>query len=303
MTLYFYANITPGVKYSDDELLFKRKLKPYVENFFKNDSPPLLQIDIVLTAIGTIFSRVSQSMYHLKMNLFSEGSGLELKISFSAILHRQKAVTRNFVISGKSRPAYKVGGPIPRRGFRWTTIPSGTLGCDSPLGVLPLEVYIQSHALIRIRERMNTIDHGEMEIVLSYSLENCKKVVKYKQCLLIPSIFYNAKIGYYLVEVIEGIALIKTFLFITNTGTPEGDELDKELNAGKIEKEFLKLDRISTYVNSDLPEDPRIRSIFEKVGLGYLCNLDRKTYSLSKNVEKGYALDFIKYMNLDRSEW
>jgi hypothetical protein len=34
------------------------------------------------------------------------------------------------------------------------------------------------------------------------------------------------------------MVLVKTFLFITNSDTPEGDRLDKELNAGKIEKEF-----------------------------------------------------------------
>jgi hypothetical protein len=142
-----------------------------------------------------------------------------------------------------------------------------------------------------------------MELILNISLEVLENVIKYKQSQLIPAIFHDSKIGYFVAEVAEGVVLIKTFLFITNTGTPEGDKLDRELNAGKLEKEFLKLDRLSTYVNSDLPEDHRIREIFGKAGLGYMCNLDRNKYSYTKTLLKGYAADFVKYMNLNRQDW
>ncbi len=288
---------------SDTELLFKNKLNLFVDNFLKRNSLPLMVLDDVLTTIGSIFSRANQSMFYFKMDWHTEGSGLIFKMSFSVICYRIKAVERNFVVSGKPRPAYKVGGPVPRKGFLWITIPSGKLVSDSPFAALPLEAFIQSHALIRMQERLNCIYHGEMELILNISLETFETVIKYKQTLLIPAMFHDSKIGYFVVEVVEGVVLIKTFLFITNTGTPEGDKLDRELNAGKLEKEFLKLNRLSTYVNSDLSEEPRIREIFEKIGLGYMCNLDREKYSYTKTMLKGYAADFVKYMNLNRQGW
>lgn len=303
MTLFFYGASKPGLKCSQKEMAFREKLNPFVEKFIQIDSPAVLVMGDALSSIAITFSRVNQSMYDFKLDLYTEGVGLSMKRSCSAVLCQIKAVTKNFIILGKSRPAYKVGGITQRIGFQWASITYDKLGIDSPFGVLSIDVYIQSHALIRMRERLDSIYHAQLDFILNYSLICLKKAVTYKSNKLIPAYLREKKIGYFLVEIVDGIALIKTFLFVTNTGTPEGDKLDEELNAGRIEKEFLKLDRLSTYVNSDLPEDPRIRATFEKVGLGYLCNLDRKIYSNSGTVKKGYALDFIKYMNVDRSDW
>ncbi|HEX2957561.1 MAG TPA: hypothetical protein VHO70_12060 [Chitinispirillaceae bacterium] len=303
MTLFFYGASEPGLKCSQKEMAFREKLKPFVEKFIQVDSPAVLALNDSLSSIAITFSRVNQSMYDFVLDLYTESVGLAIKTSCSAVLRQIKAVTKNFIIQGKSRPAYKVGGIFPRIGFKWASVSYDKLGIDSQFGALPIDVYIQSHALIRIRERLDSIYHAQLDLILYHSLLFLKKAVTYNSNKLIPARIRENKVGYFLVEIVDGIALIKTFLFMTNTGTPEGDKLDEELNAGKIEKEFLKLDLLSTYTNSDLPEDPRIRAIFEKVGLGYLCALDREIFSNSRTVKKGYALDFIKYMNVDRKDW
>jgi hypothetical protein len=183
------------------------------------------------------------------------------------------------------------------RGVRWVKLTARKLGIHSSFADLPLDVYAQSHTFIRMRERLDTLFHYEFHIMLYCSLYCMEKNIHYKNSILIPAILYNITLGYFPIEIVEGMVLVKTYLFITNSGTPEGDRLDKELNAGKIEKEFLKIDKLSTFVNTDLPHDPKIREIFENAGLGALCTLNRTHFTRIKKVWSGFAADFMKYMD------
>lgn len=52
----------------------------------------------------------------------------------------------------------------------------------------------------------------------------------------------------------QGVVLIKTFLFITGSTLPEGRMLDRLLGIGRAGKEYLRLDRLSTFVATDALE-------------------------------------------------
>lgn len=97
---------------------------------------------------------------------------------------------------------------------------------------------------------------------------------------------------------IKGVAVVRTFLFITNSGTPEGDRLDNELRLGKMDKEFLQIDKLSMFVRTDLTLDQRVRDVFDRVGLGHLCRLDPERFGNRTKGATGYARDFVKYMGL-----
>ena len=80
--------------------------------------------------------------------------------------------------------------------------------------------------------------------------------------------------------VIEEKFTIKTFLFITHTFTPEGDQLLKLTGLGRHDITYWKIDRLSTFVNLDNKEDKRIIELFKEAGLGELINLKQKEFDI-----------------------
>lgn len=295
LTLFFHFYGEKNLR--KEEIRIRQILFPLIDPFIHDSNPPLKIFDLLLQALGSMHSRINQSFFYLNHLPSSWGSGPTYRISSSAILYQQKAEIRNVISDGNARPAYRVGWPIVKRGMNWLKLSARNLGIDSSFADLRMDVYAQSHVFIRLRERLNTLYPHESHLMLFVSfLVMEKPPAAYKNSILIPAVHADVRIGYFPVEIVDGMILVKTFLFITNSGTPEGDRLDKELHTGKLEKEFLNVDKLSTFVNTDLPKDPKIREIFEKVGLGALCTLDPKKFTRIKQMWSGYAADFMKYM-------
>jgi hypothetical protein len=274
------------------------KVSEYVFSF---DSDAFKKLLHIITIIEVSFSRINGSMYYLTNTIYSNIRKKEFKarISESYEIHQVKAVKKDIVIDGIPRPAYRAGWPRNENGIDWFTICKKDLGIDGVDADKPMDVYIQSHALIRLRERIDTVDHAGLHLTLATSLYQMEISNLPNGKSLLAYYHHDHKLGYFLLDVIDSVVVVRTFLFITNSGTPEGDRLDKELNVGKLEKQYVGIDKLSSFVTSDLMMDDRVKTIFDKIGLGYLKELDPKLYGSKDIRKKGFAADFIKYMNID----
>jgi hypothetical protein len=67
--------------------------------------------------------------------------------------------------------------------------------------------------------------------------------------------------------------VIRTFLFITNNGTPEGKKLHELVGLQKQDKKYLALDKVSTFINHDLRTNETMRRLFIEAGCGDLLEL------------------------------
>jgi hypothetical protein len=76
--------------------------------------------------------------------------------------------------------------------------------------------------------------------------------------------------GDLVVEYLDGILLVKTFLLLSNSGTPEGQQLEEVSGMNKIDREYWTIDRLSTFQNSDIKDHPKVKKVFEKSGCGTL---------------------------------
>lgn len=135
-------------------------------------------------------------------------------------------------------------------------------------------VYFQAHALKRIRERAHIKPNQVHYHILVYA--NYDDIRIYKDSHLIP--FYaNAgkkhKTGYFAGEFFDDRLLINTFLFLSQDGTPEGDNLNELLRVEKLEKEYLQLDEIHYFTNSDLRDDEELRPLLKTCHLDHLLEL------------------------------
>lgn len=141
-------------------------------------------------------------------------------------------------------------------------------------------VYATEHALRRLNERIDIDDRGTFAFTIIHASMVSAKPFYYRGDCLIPIEWYRnrikmangeftttiqnsnpQKLGYMVGRVApEGIICL-TFLLASMIGTPEGDVLHTALQSCNYDVEYNKLDRLSTFVGSDICSDQRIRKL------------------------------------------
>ena len=183
-------------------------------------------------------------------------------------------------IDGMKRPVFQLAKPVYDAPVEWVTINTGLLEDKYEGNHKTLEVYIQSHALRRLRERLDLLSDHSINYTLWENSAEIKEVICYKGYMLLPYKVFDTKVGYLVAYVIEEKFIIKTFLFITHTFTPEGDQLLKLTGLGRHDITYWKIDRLSTFVNLDTEENKDIIELFNEAGLGELMNLKQKEFDI-----------------------
>lgn len=184
-------------------------------------------------------------------------------------VHPAKPTT--FERDGDRRPAWQCGMPFGPRGIEWVTWPAACSGKDDKLP--SANVYLQSHALQRLRERVCI----ESEGLTDWVWQSLRKpaFVEYRGRRLAKFRIAQWHLGYFTFEEVDGKILITTFLFLTNAGTPEGDKLRERTRFATDQITWLQMDRLSYFLMSDVPDDPRLREFFAECGCGHLFEMLR----------------------------
>ncbi|MDR1406132.1 MAG: hypothetical protein LBI89_02890, partial [Prevotellaceae bacterium] len=133
---------------------------------------------------------------------------------------------RKVNIDGEIHSAIQTGGLYyvdNKPQFIPFTISLEDLHVNTPFSKLGLPVYIQQHALDRMRERIGgLVPPAFYKSILVEALLRKNLIPTTKKRLLIACFTNELKIGYFVAELVDGIILIRTFLLLTNGGTPEG---------------------------------------------------------------------------------
>lgn len=130
-----------------------------------------------------------------------------------------------------------------------------------------------------------------------YAFRN-PKIIKYKNTYLLEFKCLEVKTGYFLGQIVDGVFVIQTFLFLTNTGTPEGDALNNSLKVRNLDKEFLGIDKLITYMKLNPENMKEMAQIFQGTGCEHLINLKEhlKKYNLELE-ENEYSQTLTKYFS------
>ncbi|MDR1221264.1 MAG: hypothetical protein LBL07_00080, partial [Tannerella sp.] len=124
---------------------------------------------------------------------------------------------------------------------------------NSPFSNIELPVYIQQHALDRMKERLGFVMVSFYSPVLVDALLRKEVVPLSKSRMLIACFITGLKLGYFVAEVVDGgIILIRTFLLLTNGGTPEGDRLSQLTGLQTEDRRYLAIDTLPGLANSDI---------------------------------------------------
>jgi hypothetical protein len=178
---------------------------------------------------------------------------------------------------GKERPIYRVADPIGSAAVEWVELDPSLLGLSQRTGRLP--VYVQSHALVRLSERLRfwpgalpdrPFFHGIFQAGRADSMRQPRIVRQSGREFLVEYRVGLYNLGYLAAELMGPKVVVKTFLLRGMQGTPEGEQLREKLKLSRGQIEWLYLDHLEQWVNSDLRQDAEIRPLLEECGFADL---------------------------------
>lgn len=211
---------------------------------------------------------------------------LELITSVSGIPAQKKQINFN----GNYRPAYRLGSLNVQTYFKWCQIEAEKLPDTMQKNYTEYSFYIQSHAINRMKERLDLMDKESVNYTIWENTTSKTNFITHRQYTLILVRVYGIRVGYFVVEPIDDMLIIKTFLFITHSCTPEGDKLKVLTGLGKSDISYWKIDRLSTFVNLDEEKYPNLMQLFTDAGMQDLAQLK----------DKNFDIESIQDANLDR---
>ncbi len=273
MTIWAYWNYIAGDDFPHAGE-FKEALRPYMDEDEKTDAlldhiyQPAQSICLINTDIG-------EQLYWMKYTIvFNE---TKIRAENRIEIYCQLPERRNITIDGNNRPIIRVGWwPLYGPKIAWLTMNPAVLNINTLDPEKPIDIYIQSHALQRLRERLDSMETWLIHLTTYYSLVYPVIVPSGFGYPLIEYRIGNIRAGYFTFIIVEGILLIRTFLFITNNGTPEGKKLQEVTGLGRLDKKYLAIDRISAFISSDIDESEKIKDILTQCNCESLINLNEE---------------------------
>ena len=246
----------------------------------------LLDIDMALAE----FTRIDTAIYWYEPKYERVGPGKGL---FRITLHKSPPDRIGILHNGERRRAFRCGASLGTQGVKWVDVRASLFGINES-GKYPL--YVQSHAIRNLHERVPIGDGGFVHDAMWQSLNSPKVTQNHKGEYLIEYWFFDYKLGYFVAEVVEQSILVTTFLFLTMQGTPEAISLFDHLRLRRPDIEQLGLDSLGNYLFTDLQEDSELVRIFETCGCGHLLKMAKP--ETQPEWVSGYARDVRKYLGM-----
>jgi hypothetical protein len=251
----------------------------------------------VMHMISMFHSDLGDCLYALKNELraFEEG---EKGLGWCLEIYAQQVPKIQVNIQEHPRPAYRLAWYVSRPELHFDPVSVASEDVYLPPGQL-LEVYIQSHALERLYERMDGAMTGILHIHVYDSLKKPRVCKNRKGDLLFEYKIHGEKAGYFTAEIVDGKIILTTFLFLTNNSTPEGDALYHNKRITKDDKAYLAIDKLSSFVNSDIASNERVKQMFIEAGCESLFKLDKTLCTSPDSKEEKKMADFVaQYLQL-----
>ncbi|MCL5266663.1 MAG: hypothetical protein M1469_00985 [Bacteroidetes bacterium] len=251
--------------------------------------------------LGYYVSDLNSCLYQLEYRP-SLRKGASNGIENVLLVHSRVPEKTYVTFDGVSRPAIRVCVPSAfYEGIYPILVPLGELGLSGDGSDRRLPLYIQSHALRRLTERLDCISTYILQMYLSLSILEMHSHRAKDGSFKIEYRIRDTKAGYLVAEIVDDKIIIRTFLFITNSGTPEGEKLQQVSALRKLDKQYLAIDKLSTFMNADIRTSKELEGMFIAAGCECLLELHDKVAGF--NVKKGSESllpMLIKYFGVER---
>lgn len=222
---------------------------------------------------------------------FQENGKYVVRLTISSM----PAESRQLTLDGGQRPMWRVGTNNEWDVVRWVSWDGATVGHPEWAGEIP--VYIQSHALRNLRQRVNLARvNPYLEYWLYMSLKNPTIVERQGEDLLVAFELMDCyRVGYLVVTPTPNAIAVRTFLFLTMENTPESRLLKRRLKLTRRDVDWLGLHELSAFTRTDLSDDQELYDLLDECGCAHLFELNEQDYT---PVPKPFAAELRRYLRL-----
>lgn len=247
----------------------------------------------IMSLIGVVMCDLETGLFVLKYEARDHING-NIGMYTCMDMYCLKTEKIQVMIDGNNRTVFRLGMIDNSMQLDFVSVNSEML--DLPAGAL-LPVYVQSHALARLIERMDGVTKGFLHFNMYHSFKNLTICKNKKGDWLFEFIIAGIKTGYFKGDIVDGKIIVRTFLFLTNNGTPEGEKLHMHTGILKEDKMYLAIDKFSGFMNSDIKNNARVKDIFIKAGCGSLFEVDSAIF-VANGTEQSLAALMENYLGL-----
>lgn len=138
-----------------------------------------------------------------------------------------------------------------------------------------IPVYIQSHAIHRLRERLDCMDNYFLNIILTATFMAPHTVNGVNgQRLLKVFDRTGLLMGYFPFVIQDNAVLILSFLPLSSPITPEGYKLYKALGIEINDSKYIGLDKLSFYLKTDFDKVPQLKDALQQASMWHLTEVE-----------------------------
>lgn len=248
--------------------------------------------------LSVMYSETITEFFGLEFVTLAEVKGVP-GMYLCGLVSRFKNEPIQVTIDEKSRPVFPVTSSIYNGVVKLDLVTVKVSNIDARFtSNTELPVYIQNHALNRLSERLDGAPMCFLLLCLHSSMKNPEIFKNNKGELLTPYYLGKVKVGYLKLLVVDGLLVIQTFLFLTNNSTPEGIKLNANTGFLKEDKMYLSIDKLSTFLKTDMQSNEVVKKMFIDAGCGSLFTIDLKSFAQFNRVEMLKSAEYIeKYLN------
>lgn len=270
---------------------FYEEMRPITENLFGDELE--LLIKKLKTILGMIYDGIDIDHYPVQFE-WGGGQGAHQGMFAAFIVNKVVNPIIHIKTGGSRRPAYQVGFALDH--FVPLQLKAEILHLETAEYPELLNVYIQSHALRRLSERVDLLAQGELRWCMYDSLAQPTVIPYRHNSYLIEYRVLGYKIGYLVADLMKNKIIIRTFLLVTQCGTPEEKKLCSNTGLSKEDIAYLNLCKLSSFVNSDIYENQTLKVMFEEAGCGPILAFakDKAKKPIKKVPRAEQILDYLK---------
>lgn len=200
-------------------------------------------------------------------------SNKKLSLTCPIYINSTKCESINFNYFKSKHTAYRLGiGNTNNDHPIWVAVPKEKFIKDSSKEEM-LNVYVQSHAIARIRERLDILMVHTQILGLMNSILNCKLVKNNGSLHISFWCEHDLILGYLPFSILDSNVIIRSFIPLSSPNVREGTRLCKALNTNKDDIEFLRMDKLSFYQNTDFDAIPQLKDALIHAGMWHLTEI------------------------------
>lgn len=189
------------------------------------------------------------------------------------LIHAFKPETVTIPLKDGLHSAKRLGWVLPDLKWKYVKVKPSELGFKAGIMDIPLDVYVQTHALERLKERINITPGIMHEILFLIFMQDQIEHCWHNGSCLITYRVSSERVGYLVVKLHTDKLVVHTFLFLTNDDTPEGDKLKKLVEIEKADKQYMHIDNLPAFNAYHFDRSERASQLFRDAGCGSLLKL------------------------------